>query len=360
MAVRRTGKGKFQIQWYDAHGAFRKRTIHGTADDAARLERQLLRERDLGEPYLDPRRAPTFRQAAAAWMEAGRPRWKHTTIAAWESLLSRHLLPQWGDRRLPGLTESDGHALVAFLKGEQRLGPNRLGLTLRVAKTIMYYAVRQRWLAHSPLTAVRGTTKTRTAVDPLSREDFDLFLAAVPEHWKPWFLVAVCTGLRPGEQAALLETDVEWETRSLRVHAAISAGRYGTPKTPGSNRDVGLLPPALEAMRTQIELCRPLRGRTDRPYLFLTPHGKRVMPEELRDTVWAHGLRVAGLHYRPLYHLRHTFASLALASGESPGWVAKQLGHASLQQVFNVYGRFIPDARGKDGAALMRHLGGYS
>lgn len=39
----------------------------------------------------------------------------------------------------------------------------------------------------------------------------------------------------------------------------------------------------------------------------------------------------AGLRHRPSYQLRHTFASLCLANGVTPGWLANVLGHSTLQ-----------------------------
>jgi integrase len=38
-------------------------------------------------------------------------------------------------------------------------------------------------------------------------------------------------------------------------------------------------------------------------------------------------MRKSQLPYRRMYETRHTFASWALAAGESPEWVARTLGH---------------------------------
>jgi CRP-like cAMP-binding protein len=65
-------------------------------------------------------------------------------------------------------------------------------------------------------------------------------------------------------------------------------------------------------------------------------------------------LRRAGLRYRTMYQTRHTFASLALASGEDLGWAAKQLGHASAEMIIRRYHRFIPTLTGRDGSAMIR------
>ena len=46
-------------------------------------------------------------------------------------------------------------------------------------------------------------------------------------------------------------------------------------------------------------------------------------------------------HFTP-HSLRHTFASLLLQQGESPAYVQRQLGHASIQLTVDTYGRWLP------------------
>jgi integrase len=47
-----------------------------------------------------------------------------------------------------------------------------------------------------------------------------------------------------------------------------------------------------------------------------------------------------------------------LELGESPGWVARQLGHTSVEMVYRRYHRFIPNLRGRDGMNATRGLAG--
>ena len=67
-------------------------------------------------------------------------------------------------------------------------------------------------------------------------------------------------------------------------------------------------------------------------------------------------LKDLGLALRRPYETRHTAATLWLASGESPEWVAKQLGHTNTEMLFRVYSRFIPNLTHRDGSAFERLL----
>jgi integrase len=54
--------------------------------------------------------------------------------------------------------------------------------------------------------------------------------------------------------------------------------------------------------------------------------------------------------------MRHTAATLWLASGEAPEWIARQLGHASTEMLFRVYSRYVPNLTRRDGSAIDRLL----
>ena len=64
----------------------------------------------------------------------------------------------------------------------------------------------------------------------------------------------------------------------------------------------------------------------------------------------------SGLKYRRMYETWHTFASWALAAGESPEWVARTLGHVDTSMVYRTYGRYIPNLTRQDGSAFERQL----
>ncbi len=91
-------------------------------------------------------------------------------------------------------------------------------------------------------------------------------------------------------------------------------------------------------------------------YVFTGKDGGRFNINHVRDTVWYRTLMKAGLRRRILYQVRHSFASNALASGESPLWVAAMLGHDGAEILFKTYARFIPNTTRRDGSALAARM----
>lgn len=63
-----------------------------------------------------------------------------------------------------------------------------------------------------------------------------------------------------------------------------------------------------------------------------------------------------GYALRRPYQMRHTAATLWLASGEAPEWIARQLGHTSTEMLFRVYSRYVPNLTRQDGSAMERLL----
>ena len=85
------------------------------------------------------------------------------------------------------------------------------------------------------------------------------------------------------------------------------------------------------------------RGWSEMPtWLFCTEVGTPLDASRVRKA-FARTLQAAALpaHFSP-HCLRHTFASLLLQQGESPAYVQRQLGHASIQLTVDTYGKWLP------------------
>ena len=56
------------------------------------------------------------------------------------------------------------------------------------------------------------------------------------------------------------------------------------------------------------------------------------------------------------HDLRHFFASMLIAQGESPKYVCDQLGHSSVQVTFDVYGHLFPQAKAEASEKFERRM----
>jgi integrase len=194
-------------------------------------------------------------------------------------------------------------------------------------------------------------SERRNRRSSISLEEVRIFLDSGLRDpaWRRYFTVAFFTGLRPGEQLGLRWDDLDWPRKLIGVRRAVTRWGEGATKTVASRRDVGMLPPVERALLAQ----RPTSALGG-AWIFPNSQGGALDLTNLRERVWRPALRRAGLRYRALSQTRHTFATLALSSGEDIGWVAKQLGHTSTEMVIRRYYRFVPNLTRRDGSAVAR------
>jgi len=110
-------------------------------------------------------------------------------------------------------------------------------------------------------------------------------------------------------------------------------------------------------MRRVLEIQQDLTAHFESAYVFVNVEGRPVIQNVVRE-IWVRAMEKSGLPFRRMYDTRHTFASWALAAGESPEWVARILGHTNTSMVFRTYGRYIPNLTRLDGSALEALLAG--
>jgi integrase len=71
-------------------------------------------------------------------------------------------------------------------------------------------------------------------------------------------------------------------------------------------------------------------------------------------------LKQAGLRRIHFHDLRHAFACLLIAPGESPKYIQAQLGHASIQVTMDRYGHLLPNVHQQAAQQLEESLFGPS
>jgi len=96
-------------------------------------------------------------------------------------------------------------------------------------------------------------------------------------------------------------------------------------------------------------------GKTSE-FVFCNRNGTPIDNQNFLNRVWSPLLRHLDIPHRRAYQMRHTAATLWLASGEAPEWIARQLGHTSTEMLFRVYSRYVPNLTRRDGSAMERLL----
>ncbi len=296
-----------------------------------------------------------FADYVKKWWKDMRGGMSDNQIRDYTCVLRNHLLPYFGAMAFSEIRPVLVKKFVATLKVKQ----NRYGEPLST-KTIRTYLVPLRVIVRdardefgwddlrNPFFGIRLSRPRRLRIQPLNYAEWSFVMAHTFPWYRPYFEFAVQTGLRPSEQVALKWSAIDDEF----VHVELSRVRgveKAELKTAGSFRRIELRP----NMRQTLKRQRELTAKFEQPYVFLNSEGRPIQQENL-GRIWRKALLKGAVAHRRMYEIRHTFASWALAAGESPEWVARTLGHVDTTMVYRIYGRYIPNLTRKDGSAFER------
>jgi integrase len=218
----------------------------------------------------------------------------------------------------------------------------------RVFSLIMELAVRDKRIPSNPATGVRLPRVAKADKRFLTVEELHRLTDAaaqypipeVGEQYRALVLVLGFCGLRWGEVAALRVKRVDLLRRRLTVAESVTevSGRltWGTPKSHQA-RSVPI-PRSLVTLLTEV-VAR--KGPDD--LVFTTWRGKPLRNLNWRRDVFDPAAIDAGLEGLTPHELRHTAASLAVASGAKIKSVQAMLGHASAAMTLDVYAGLFDD-----------------
>jgi integrase len=131
--------------------------------------------------------------------------------------------------------------------------------------------------------------------------------------------------------------DVDRHGPAVKVERRYSDGVLTAyPKTERSRRRVPLSARAMTALDG-------LPPRLETPLLFPAAGGGHIGLDNWRTRDWYPALDAAGIRHRGPYHLRHTFATEALAAGVSIFELAGFMG-ASVRTIDRTYGHLARDS----------------
>lgn len=294
---------------------------------------------------------PLFRTFIEEWFAESLPGWRNSHVATIRSTLDLHLIPHFGDMAVGDITKADilqFRAEIAQRKGRggnDTLSAKTINRIIQVLSQALAEAA-ERYAFTNPAGRVKRLKQRRVDIHPFSLSETRRIIETVREDSRPYMTVRFLTGMRTGEIHGLKWKYVDFEHRQILVRETFVRGRIEYTKTDGSQREIAMSAPVYDALIEQHE-------RTgDMDYVFCTKNGAPLDNDNFTNRVWYPLLRHLELEKRRPYQTRHTCATLWLAAGENPEWVARQLGHVNTLMLFKTYSRFIPNLTRKDGSAF--------
>ena len=299
-----------------------------------------------------------FAWFADVWFRENEVSWKRSYRETVKGILDKHLLPAFGQKAMSTIQREELLAFRAALakqpgrKNRASLSPARINTIMLILSQCLNEAA-DRYHFPSPCHRIKPLKVPKSDIHPFTLDEVRLILNKVRPDYKNYYTVRFFTGMRTGEIDGLKWSCIDFERRLITVRTTIVRGDEETTKT-NSIRDIQMSELVYQALQSQ-----QLSTAEVSEYVFCNLAGQPLNHNNVTKRVWYPLLRHLGLRIRCPYQTRHTAATLWLAAGENPEWIARQLGHANTEMLFTTYSRYIPNLTRRDGSAFESMLASH-
>ena len=358
----RDGRTAWRAHYRTPAGAQRNKTFSRKID-AERFLAGVEHSKATGG-YVDPALAKvTVGDWTDGWL-AGQAHVKPSTFARYQGIVRKHIHPRWGAVKLANVSHADVQTWVTALS--RQYSPATVQKVHNVLSLVLEMAVKDGRLSRN---VAQGVNLPRVAkqehlyltheqvealanecgfpTDPSRHATYDTRTNAM---YRLVVLFLAYTGVRFGEMAALKVARLDLRRSRAMIAESVTpiAGQglvWGTPKT-HQRREVPI-PNFLVA-----ELREHVAGKRPDQLVFASIRtGQPLRVSTFRQTfgIAASAIGLPELHP---HQLRHTAASLAIASGADVKVVQQMLGHSSATMTLDTYGHLFGDRLDEVAAAM--------
>ena len=280
---------------------------------------------------------------------------KPTTVAQRRSTRRTWVIPQWAHRKVGTITQAEVQDWIQEMS-DGRAGPSTIEKAHGYLYAVLKEAVATKKVPSNVADGVKLPRAEKRAHPYLSHEEVAELVAHVGfPQYRTLVAMLAYTGVRFGEAAALRVNSLNLAKRRIMVSRAVAevGGKLveGTPKT-WQIRTVPIPKFLIAALRAQT------KGKRPKDLLFTSAEGGQLRINTWRrryfytaidainvDREEAAGKAEPGTPeylYVPFqsvtpHDLRHTAASLAVASGANVKAIQRMLGHANAAMTLNTY-----------------------
>jgi integrase len=342
-ASRRFPDGAWMVRYRDPHNATRRKTF-ATKEAALDFQASIRTDTRRGD-YLDPKRASTtFAEVANAWRATLGTTRRPKTVAGYEQILDRHLLPEFGMRSVGRITTSD---IEDFLLASVPAGSRKN--VHNVMNEVCKRALKSQMLKVNPCVGVTLPKVARREMLALDESQVLQLAETITPWYRTLVLAAAYTGMRRGELEALRVRNVDLLGSRVLVRESVAQVNreliYGPPKTEKGKRELSVPRFLLELLEDAMAGKGPddfvLTGQAGGPLRHSTYYQRHYRPavaQLVRDGVWPEQLAALRFH-----DLRHTHASILIRENVHPKVIADRLGHTSISTTLDIYGHLFPE-----------------
>ena len=301
-----------------------------------------------------------------------KPTIKQTTFDRLDAVIRNQIEPQFKYRLLKDISSDEFQQFITDLV-ESGLSYSVVKKSYDILNSCLKHATLKGDIPKNPMDLVQGPSPSgfeSKQVRALTTGEEKAILQELEATWttgnpkypyKDAFIIMLNTGLREGEMVALDWDDIDFESKTIKVHKTTvmikdrlpdgslsgkchQAVQY-TPKTKSGNREVPINIHALAALE------RLHAANSGSSYVLSTETKNRPVVNVLYKQLKRAAER-CGIYGISPHTLRHTFATRLFERGANVKDVSTILGHSSVTITYNTYIHVIRE-RKDDVLALL-------
>jgi integrase len=386
--IENKGGGRWKIQFSAGSENGERKRLTKTftvdpvkSDNAQRREIEKMAnayETDLQRGLLSASHRITLKQLADEWFDSYVKRRKlaPNTQAHYKHLLEGRILPCIGAHNVQDMTSKQINSFITWVENDAPLSAkargNKLsGTTCKKYHTLLHslfeFAIRQGYITVNPVAstiAPENDTPKKTIYNSDQSAHLLKALDSEPIKWRAYFHLALLSQMRRSELITLTWEDVDLDRRIVFVsksayYAPGEGSRLKAPKSASGHSQI-IIPQnvctLLEEHRREQNIQR-LKLGTDWQNIgavFTQWDGRRLHLDSpanrLKEIINQNNLPPLSPH-----GLRHTGASLLIASGEDYKTVQHRLGHSRTSTTLDIYAHHL-DHRDAEASAVLDTL----
>lgn len=265
-----------------------------------------------------------------------------STVAGYIKALDSEKLKQWRDRDVGDVLPSE---LREWIEGFNTTAKTARNLIIPL-RSVFKDALNDSLITFDPFSRLdlarlldQTARDSEYCINPFTAQERGKLIAACRPDERPMVEFWFQTGLRPSELHALRWSRVDLPGKRILIdEVQVEGKKQARTKTMAGTRWVNLNSEAVAALESQKTVTLLAREQ-----VWHNPRKGAAWDtaDQMRKTLWVPLCSRAEIPYRNPYQVRHTFASSRLTNGENPWYLAEQLGHADVQMIYTVYGKFI-------------------
>jgi integrase len=276
-----------------------------------------------------------------------------STLDRYQLIVAKQLRPHLGAVRLAKLTTYQVSQLDAMLE-KAGASPRTRQMALTVLGTALRDAVRKRLLPFNPCADAAKPRPSKKEMKVWDVGQVRRFLsAAEADRLHALYVLALDSGMRQGELFGLHWPDVDFEACAIQVQRALSELRGAftlkAPKTEAGRRRLDVSRFALDALHAHRKRMLAEGRDVKAGLVFCDEAGGFLRKSNVTRRSFRVAVRRANekdaadvLPTIRFHDMRHTAASLLLASGENVKVLSERLGHEDIEITLKHYAHVMP------------------